>query len=182
MSQIFEKHIELANNKLKEAKSLIKLLALDFDGVMTDGLVYVDQNGREHVRCSRKDGMGIDLLKKNAIEVCVISTEKNPVVLKRCQKLKIPCTQGIESSDGKGEILKKFVKDKGFNLKEVAYVGDDVNDIVPLKLAGVAITVADGHPVVKQTCHYIASSRGGDHAVREICDLILEAKKVESRY
>lgn len=168
-------------NLLRELAK-IKLLALDFDGVMTDGLVYVDQDGREHVRCSRKDGMGIGLLKKNGVEVCVISTEKNPVVLKRCQKLKIPCTQGIESSDGKGEILKRFIKEKGFSLKEVAYVGDDVNDLVPLKLAGVPITVADGHPLVKRICHYITSSRGGNHAVREVCDLVLEAKKVIPEY
>jgi len=160
----------------------IKLLALDFDGVMTDGFVYVDQDGRERVRCSRRDGMGIGLLKKNEVEVCVISTEKNPVVSARCQKLKIPCEQGIESSNGKGEILRKIMEEKGFSAEEVAYVGDDINDIVPLKMAGVAMTVADGHPLIKPVCHYVAFSRGGDHAVREICDLILKAKNIEPKY
>ena len=172
----------MLDKNLLKTFSKIKLLAMDFDGVMTDGLVYVDDDGRERVRCSRRDGMGIGLLKKAGVEICVISTEKNPVVSRRCEKLKIPCVQGIESGDGKGEIFQRFMKEGGYNREESAYVGDDVNDLAPLKLAGCAITVADGHELVKNVCHYISDRKGGDHAVREICELILKAKNIEISY
>ncbi len=172
----------MADKNLLKDLAKIKLLALDFDGVMTDGFVYQDQDGRESVRCSRRDGMGIGILRRSGVGVCVISTEKNPVVSARCQKLKIPCTQGVESSGGKGEVLKRFVKDSGFSMKEVAYVGDDVNDFIPLKLSGIAMTVADGHVLLKKICRYVTKAKGGDHAVREICELILKAKNIKPKY
>ena len=97
---------------LKEKFSRIKLLATDFDGVMTDGLVYVDQDGKETVRCSRKDGMGVELLKKHGVTVGVLSKETNPVVTARCNKLKIPVWQGIATGEGKLEILQRIMKEQ----------------------------------------------------------------------
>ncbi len=161
---------------LKEKFKKIKLLAMDFDGVMTDGTVYVSQEGAETVQCSRKDGLGIEMLKKNGLDAVVISKEINPVVSVRCKKLKIQCVQKVKDSDGKLEILKKILKERKLAGNEVVYIGDDLNDFAVLRYAGVAVTVADGHPKVKAICDYITKAGGGQHAVREICELILEAK------
>lgn len=160
----------------------IKLLAMDFDGVMTDGYVYVDQDGRESVKCSRKDGLGIEMLKNNGIEVAVISKEKNPVIAARCKKLNIPCWQEIKDSDNKLQILQRIMKDKNLTQEEVAYIGDDLNDMNVLKYVGVAITVADGHPIIKKICHCAIQAKGGSHAVREICEKILESKRLELKF
>ncbi len=163
---------------MKDKLSKIKLLATDFDGVMTDGMVYVDQDGHESVRCSRKDGMGVELLKKHGVTIGVLSKETNPVVAARCNKLKIPVWQGIGTGEGKLEILKRIMNEQNLSVEEVAYVGDDINDLPTLKFAGVALTVADGHPLVKAVAHYTAKASGGNHAIREIAEMILEAKGI----
>lgn len=164
------------NQNLKAKLKKIKLLAMDFDGVMTDGFVYVDERGRESVRCSRKDGLGIELLKKNGLDAIVISKEENPVVAARCRKLKIQCWQKVKNGEGKLEILKKIVKEKNLSPENVAYMGDDLNDEVALHFAGVSITVADGHPKIRAIVDYVTRARGGEHAVREVVELILTAQ------
>jgi N-acylneuraminate cytidylyltransferase len=163
---------------IKSKFNKVKLLALDFDGVLTDGYVRVDQDGRESVRCSRKDGLGIELLKKNKIEVVVLSKEANPVVAARCRKLKIKCWQKIANGEGKLEILKRIMKEKGVSPEEVAYMGDDLNDLKVLEKVGLAVTVADGHELAKRRCHYVTKAQGGQHAVREVCEEILKAKNI----
>ena len=163
-------------DELRQKLQKIKLLAMDFDGILTDGCVYVDQNGIETVRCSHRDGLGIDLLKKNGIQVVVISKQTNPVVSARCRKMQIDCFQKISDGSGKLDILKKVLEEKQLNREEVIFMGDDVNDLAALDYAGVAVTVADGRPQVKKICDYITQAAGGQHAVRELCDMILEAR------
>lgn len=164
---------------MQEKFKKIKLLAMDFDGVMTDGLIYVDQDGKESVRCSRKDGLGIEMIKKAGLQAIVISKEANPVVSARCAKLKIPCWQKVQDSEGKLEILKRFMEEQKLSADEVAYMGDDINDLAALKYAGLAITVADGHPEVQKIAHYTTKARGGQHAVREVCELLLTARGIQ---
>lgn len=164
------------DKKLKLKLAKIKLLITDFDGVMTDGMVYMNQDGGESVRCSRKDGLGIEMLKKAGLGAAVISKEINPVVLVRCKKLKIPCWQKVENSDGKLEILKRIIVECGISHEEVAYIGDDLNDETPLRFAGVSFTVADGHPKIRSNVDYVTRARGGEHAVREVVELILTAQ------
>lgn len=154
----------------------IKLLALDFDGVMTDGYVYVGQDAKEVVRCSRKDGLGIEMLRISGIDVVVISKETSPVVAARCEKLKIEYWQGRENSESKLEVLKKVANNRGLKIEQVAYMGDDLNDLSVLKGAGLAIAVADAHPAVKKICDHVTKAKGGEHAVREVCEEILIAK------
>ncbi len=168
----------MEKQKLLEGLSRVMLLGCDFDGVFTDGTVFQDQNGIESVRCSRKDGLGVDLLKRHGIEVFVISKETNPVVTKRCEKMGIPCVQAVNTSEGKAEILKRLAQEKGLKPEEVAFMGDDLNDIPAMKFAGVAITVADGHEANKRIAHYITQAKGGKHAVREVAELILQAKGI----
>ncbi len=167
------------NLKLKNKFRNIKLLVMDFDGVMTDGFVYVDQNGRETVRASRKDGLGIELLKKHGFLVGVLSKEKNPVVSARCRKLRIPYWQGLESSSSKLGILKQLLREKQLARETVAYIGDDLNDIKVLNYVGLAIAVGDAHPAVKQVADYTTRSLGGNHAVREVAELLLKAHGLE---
>jgi 3-deoxy-D-manno-octulosonate 8-phosphate phosphatase (KDO 8-P phosphatase) len=151
----------------------IKFIGFDFDGVMTDNAVYVDGSGRETVRCSRGDGMGIELLQKTGIIAYVISKEKNAVVAARCRKLRIKCVSG---TDDKLPELKKILKKHRIDLKDAAFVGNDVNDSECLKAVGWPIVVKDAHPDVLALAKYITKAAGGHGAVREICDLIIKAK------
>lgn len=164
--------------ELMEKLKKIQLLACDFDGVFTDGTVFQNQNGEEMVQCSRKDGLGINLLQRHGIVVYVISKETNPIITKRCQKMKIDCVQAVDTSEGKAEILKRLIEKRGLTFDNVAFMGDDLNDIPAMESAGVAITVADGHAANKKIAHYITKAAGGKHAVREVAELILRAKSV----
>ncbi len=159
--------------------SPIKLVVFDFDGTMTDGFVYVDQTGHEMVKCSRRDSTGTGMLQKAGIVVGVISRETNPVVAKRCEKIKVPCWQGVENGEGKLEILKRIAEENNVKPEEILYMGDDVNDFAAMQFAGVKITVADGHKKLKTIADYITEAKGGEHAVREVCELILEARGIE---
>ncbi len=156
----------------------IKLLALDFDGTLTLGaFVFVSENGQESVICSRRDSLGIEMLKQIGIEVVVISKETNKVVSARCQKMNIECYQGVSTDNDKLSILKRLIQSKNLVSEQTAYIGDDVNDILCIKHAGMGIATADAHKSVKDKADYITKSNGGVGAVREVCDLILETKQ-----
>ena len=146
-----------------------KLLVLDFDGVMTDNRVWVNEAGVESVAFDRGDGMGISLLREAGIDVLVLSTEENPVVGVRCRKLRIPYRHGLADTraallDGAGE--------HGIDVADVAYVGNDVNDLGCMEIVGLAVAVADSHPDVLGTAHLTLRRPGGNGAVREVCDLL----------
>lgn len=148
----------------------LSLLVLDFDGVLTDNMVYVSQSGEEMVRCSKLDSMGLALLKKIDVPIWVLSSEANPVVSKRCEKLKINC---IQNCDNKPEALRMIAANEHATLENTVFVGNDVNDLECLQLVGCAVVVADAHPDAKKHAHLVLSKKGGEGAVRELCDLIL---------
>jgi len=147
----------------------IKLLVYDFDGVMTDNKVYVDQNGNESVQVNRSDGLGVSEIKKLGIEQIIISTEKNPVVTKRAKKLNIKCLQGI---DNKKQALEEYCYKKNIKLQNTAFVGNDINDLEALEIAGYSFCPADAHKSVKDISIYTLKSNGGEGVIREIFDLI----------
>ncbi len=149
----------------------ISLLVLDFDGVLTDDRVYVNQHGEETVAAHRGDGMGISRAKKAGIEVIILSKEKNPVVQARGNKLKIDVYQGI---DDKGQKLQEILKEKGLSAEQVVYVGNDINDLPCFPLVGLAVAVADAHPEVIVQAGLVLRKKGGFGAVREICDLLVD--------
>ena len=151
--------------------SNIKLLALDFDGVLTNNKVIVDENGKESVICNRSDSMGIGLLKKKGIDVIVISKEANKVVKARCNKLKISCVQGI---DDKISILKKEINKRGLQPEEVCFIGNDVNDVECIEYVGLGVAVNDAFSEVKKAAKIVTEKNGGKGAVREIIDNILK--------
>ena len=148
----------------------VKLLVLDFDGVMTDDRVHVDETGRESVVCHRGDGWGIARIKESGMEIVVLSTEKNPVVSARCEKLGIECIQG---SDDKLSSLQNLVLNKQLLPENVAYVGNDVNDLECLKWVGLPIAVSNSCTEVLDASVLITKKAGGAGAIREISDLIL---------
>ena len=118
--------------------------------------------------------MGISLLKKAGFEAIVLSTETNPVVSARCQKMGLPVYQGVEA---KGEVLESLLSEKGISGENVVYVGNDVNDLPCFPLVGCAVAVADAHPDVIQEADLVLQSRGGYGAVRELCDLLIDQIK-----
>ena len=112
---------------LRERIRTIRLVAFDFDGVFTDNAVYVFQDGSEAVRCSRGDGIGLRKLEKLGIDAIVVSTETNPIVSVRCNKLAIDCVQGCEDKRAR---LEEIAAERRLHLAQVAFVGNDVNDVL----------------------------------------------------
>ena len=155
--------------------SQVKLLILDFDGVLTDNRVLVSQDGTESVWCNRGDGWGIARLKEKGIEILVLSTELNQVVRARCQKLGIDCIHGC---DDKLAALKQILAERSLERENVAYIGHDVNDLACMSYVGIPIAVADAVPEIKNVARIITKNRGGYGAVREFADLILKALTV----
>jgi 3-deoxy-D-manno-octulosonate 8-phosphate phosphatase (KDO 8-P phosphatase) len=153
---------------MQEVIRKIRLIAFDFDGVFTDNMVYVFEDGSEAVRCFRGDGIGLQKLRRLGIEVVVISTETNPVVSARARKLKIRCVQGCQD---KRTELESIVRKMGISLSEAAFVGNDINDQDCLDYVGLPIVVCDAHPDVIPLALYRTKRPGGHGAVREICDL-----------
>lgn len=158
---------------LEKIAGKIKLVIFDFDGVFTDNRVLVFQDGKEAVFCNRGDGWGIGILKKIGIKPVVISTEANRVVTARCRKLKIDCIQNCED---KLKALKEEARKLRVSLKEVAYLGNDVNDSECLKAVGLSACVINSHPDIFRLCKYVTENAGGFGAVREFCDFITGAK------
>ena len=152
--------------------SEVSLLVLDFDGVLTDDRVYVNQHGEETVAAHRGDGMGISRVKKAGIEVVILSKEKNPVVKARGDKLGVSVFQGI---DEKREALQSLMKERNLSSEQVIYLGNDVNDLPCFPLVGLAVAVADAHPAVIEKAQLVLHKRGGQGAVRELCDLLLDS-------
>ncbi len=152
----------------------LALLALDFDGVLTDDRVIVSQDGTESVVCSRADGLGIALLKEAGLPVEILSTETNPVVAVRAKKLGVPVRQGLTD---KAETLRVLARESNIELHHVMYVGNDVNDAGCLALAGCAVVPADAHPRVRQLANIILTRPGGYGAVRELVEMILTARR-----
>jgi len=151
----------------------IKLIVYDFDGVMTDNKVYVDQDGKETVQVNRGDGLGISEIKKLGIEQIIISTEKNPVVMKRATKLNIKCLQGIEN---KKSALINYCQKNDFELQNVAYVGNDINDKEVMEIAGTTYCPSDAHKSIQDISDNILKTKGGDGVIREILDIINKEK------
>jgi len=155
-------------NLIEDVIRRIRLVAFDFDGVFTDNMVYVFEDGSEAVRCFRSDGIGLQKLKNLGIETIIISTEANPVVSARAHKLKIRCVQDCRD---KRAVLEKTAQDQGIGLTEVAFVGNDINDLPCLECVALPIVVQDALPDVVPTAIYRTQRPGGHGAVREICDL-----------
>jgi len=155
-------------NNIQAIIRRIRLVAFDFDGVFTDNMVYVFEDGAEAVRCSRSDGIGLQKLKRAGIKTVIISTEANPVVSARARKLKMECVQDCQD---KRAVLEEMAGNMDITLDEVAFVGNDINDLPCLTCVALPIVVKDAHPDVVPVARYQTKTPGGCGAVREVCDL-----------
>ncbi len=151
----------------------VGMLVLDFDGVMTDNRVLVFEDGREAVLCNRSDGLGLERLRATGVPLAVISKEVNPVVAARCRKLKIPCEQGVND---KLAVLQRLAAEANVALANIAFVGNDINDLSCLTAVGVAVAPCDAYPEVLRIASVVTAAPGGFGAVREVCDLIMAAQ------
>jgi len=166
----------MASRKLLSQKLLasVKLVAFDFDGVFTDNSVFVTQEGVESVRCWRSDGLGLTKLRQIGVQVLIISTEINPVVTVRAKKLKLNCKQAVEN---KAATILQACKDLGIAPANTMFVGNDINDIAAFRVVGIPVAVADAYPETHPHVIYRTFKPGGFGAVRELCDLIFQAKQ-----
>ena len=158
---------------LESKPNKIELIVYDFDGVMTDNKVYIDQNGNETVRVNRADGLGISEIKKLGIKQIIISTEKNSVVSARARKLDIPCLQGI---DNKKEALMDYCGKNDIDLNNVAFVGNDINDKEAMEIAGITFCPSDAHNSIIAISNHFLKARGGEGVIRELLDFIINQK------
>jgi 3-deoxy-D-manno-octulosonate 8-phosphate phosphatase (KDO 8-P phosphatase) len=153
--------------------SSVRLIAFDFDGVFTDNTVYVTQDGIESVRCWRSDGLGLSRLRSIGVQVFILSTEANPVVSARAHKLKLPCKQVVED---KAAALLEICEELNISPEKTMFVGNDINDIPAFRSIGVPVAVADAYPEIYPYVLYRTQKLGGFGAVREICDLVYNAR------
>jgi YrbI family 3-deoxy-D-manno-octulosonate 8-phosphate phosphatase len=153
----------------------IKMVVLDFDGVLTDNRVWTDQDGREMVASNRSDSLGLGLLRSAGVQIQVISKEVNPVVAARCKKIKVPYLQGV---DDKVSALKKLLADSKIDPACAMFVGNDLNDLPCFPVVGWSVAVADALPEVIRHADFVLTKKGGHGAVRELCDLIISRNEV----
>ena len=148
--------------------SAIKAVVMDFDGVHTDDTVYVDEVGVESVKCSRRDGMGVELLRGLGLQLLILSKEQNVVVAKRAQKLQVEVLHGVEN---KAKLLDEWLRIKGILWEELSYIGNDINDLECLRRAGLSFVPSDAHKSVREEVDVLLKCGGGRGAIREMADM-----------
>jgi 3-deoxy-D-manno-octulosonate 8-phosphate phosphatase (KDO 8-P phosphatase) len=159
--------------------SRVRLLALDADGVMTDGGVYHDELGGTTVRFDIKDGMGLWRLKEHGCHIAIISGRECRAIRHRAETLQIPHVR--QDVDNKPQAIRDLATELGLDLEEIAFMGDDVNDLWAMRQVGLAAAPADAEPEVAAAAHFVAQRPGGRGAVRELCELIISAQSAAER-
>ena len=159
---------------LREKLKIIKMLILDVDGVMTDGRIIMDDSGREIKNFDVRDGHGIKLIQRYGIEVVLLTGRKSEVVKHRANDLGI--NEVYQKVFNKKEVFAEILEKYKLDFSEAAFIGDDIIDIPVLKKVGFSVTVADALDIVKKTVDYVTKNRGGRGAVREVCDMLLQAQ------
>lgn len=160
--------------ELKEKAARIRLLVLDVDGVLTDGRLYFSENGDELKTFDTQDGHGIKMLQQAGIPCAIITGRNTKLVERRARNLGI--AHLLQSREDKLVALRELIGPLGIALNEVAYAGDDWPDLPAIRAAGLGIAVANAHDVLYEHADYVTSLSGGRGAVREICDLLLQAQ------
>ena len=162
------------SKEVRARAARVKLLILDVDGVLTDGRIIMDHEGREIKAFHVRDGHGLRLLREAGIEVAILTGRSSPVVQKRADDLGILWVrQGVHDKVG---AYQEIAREAGITDEEACFVGDDLIDIPLLKRVGIPIVVGDGAPEAKRFARYVTRSCGGKGAVREVCNLLLQAQ------
>ena len=157
----------------------IDAFIFDFDGVLTNNLVFVDQDGKELVSCNRSDGLAFDVLRKLKKPSYILSTEKNPIVSARAKKLKIQAIQGVED---KVKELLSLAKTNEYNLNRILYVGNDINDYKAMKLCGYSACPSDSHEKIRSIATFVLQKKGGNGVIRELLEVKLNIDFIKILY
>jgi N-acylneuraminate cytidylyltransferase len=168
---------QLLMDRLKKQKEPEKIthLVLDVDGVFTDGTIFYDKNGESAKQFDMRDGMGLEILREHGVEVMVMTSEQSEIVAQRMKKLKIEHVYlGVKD---KFALLRKILKDNNLSLNNMAYMGDDVNDLANICSVGWSFTPNNATQIVKLHADIILSKNSGDGAIREACEFILKYNK-----
>ncbi|RZD44463.1 MAG: 3-deoxy-D-manno-octulosonate 8-phosphate phosphatase [Thaumarchaeota archaeon] len=162
----------ITKNKVLKKKCIeVKVVITDVDGVLTDGGMFYSKNGEMLKKFNTRDGMGVELLRNNKIPVIIITRENSKIVLSRAKKLLIDDVNiGIKKKE---MLLPKICKKYQINKENVAYIGDDINDLEILKQVGFSASPCDGISIIKKESDYICQSKGGEGVLREVADLII---------
>ncbi len=171
-----DKAIKKTPKKILEKARRIKFLLLDVDGVMTDGTIYLDAEGRETKAFNIYDGTGIHLLRKAGIQIGIITGRQSTIVEHRARELEI--TEVHQKILDKVKVYDAILLKYGLQDSEVAYMGDDVIDLPVLERVGLSVAVPNAHPDVKNCVDWVTQKGGGYGAVRELSDLLLAARKL----
>ncbi|QIK49163.1 acylneuraminate cytidylyltransferase [Gordonia hongkongensis] len=153
--------------------SHIRAIVTDFDGVHTTDHAHLIEDGTEVVTVNRSDGLGIERALNHGLHVAILSKESNPVVTARARKLNVDCVQNVSD---KAQALTGWAEKNGISISCLAYLGNDINDITAMQVAGVSIAVADAHDEVRDVADLVLEKRGGHGAVRELCELVIAAR------
>ncbi len=154
--------------------AVVRLLVLDVDGVLTDGLIYYGNSGDELKTFNIKDGLGIKLLQKAGVKVAIITGRQSEIVARRARELGIEDV--VQGREDKCQALLELCQRHGIELQECAYMGDDLPDLGAIVAAGLGMTVADASATVHEAAQWRSRYNGGCGAVREACEFILTAK------
>lgn len=158
----------------KEKASKIKLAIFDVDGVLTDGKIYFTEDGSEYKAFHSHDGMGMKMLLRSNIDIAIITARNSKLVAKRMSELGVKYVyQGQENKLLAYEALKEKLN---LNDDEIAYTGDDLNDLGLIRRSGLGIAVANASPIVHAHANWCTTRSGGAGAVREVCEFILAAQ------
>ena len=159
---------------LREKASLVRVLALDVDGILTDGRLYFTESGEEIKAFNSRDGLGLKALMKSGYQLALITGRVSKPLLHRAEQLGIEHV--YQGQDDKLAAYADLIGKLGVTDAEVCYAGDDWIDLPVLNRVGLAVTVADADPEVIRRCHWVTNNPGGRGAVREICQLLLESR------
>lgn len=168
--------MEISHDELRLRASRIKWFFCDIDGTLTDGCVYYSPEGELLKKFSLRDGTGFFLLKQVGIKTGFITTECSPIVEQRAKKLKID--KYIYGTNHKIESIQKFMKVEGLTFDEIAFIGDELNDVKLLQACGLAFAVGDANHRVKEVADIVCEHSGGQGAFREAVEMLLEMKDI----
>ena len=162
-------------NKILKKKCIdVKVVITDVDGVLTDGGMFYSTNGEMLKKFNTRDGMGVEILRNNNIPVIIMTREKSKIVISRAKKLLISDVNvGIKKKE---TLLPKICKKYQINKENIAYIGDDINDLEILKQVGFSASPSDGITIIKKESDYICKAKGGEGVLREVADLIISYK------
>lgn len=160
---------------------LIHTIVFDFDGVFTDNKVWVNEDGKESVRCDRSDGLAFDMLRRFVVkmnwklEYFILSQEKNRVVYSRARKLNVPCAQGVSN---KFDYLTAYLSENQKTMQGLIYVGNDLNDLAAMRLSGFSVAPSNAHPVIQRQANCVLGQKGGEGFVRAFIEQLLRIEQM----